>query len=197
MHGILEGWRFSMNSEPIRAGLACTMLTHFLVVPFTTLLPVFARDLLEVGANGQGLLVSAIGVGALLSAVLLTTGGDRLPKGLLMIVASIVYGFVLIAFAASPWFYLSMVVMFAAGICQVGTNALVQTVIQAHSPPQFRGRVMAIFGLNNVLMTAGSVVVSALAVAVGPRWAVAAMGAAGILSIAWLYFAMPGAKRIR
>jgi len=45
-----------------------------------TLLPVFARDILNVGATGKGLLLSAMGVGALFSSVLLASFGDRMPR---------------------------------------------------------------------------------------------------------------------
>jgi MFS family permease len=194
---ILEGWKFSLRSEPVRAGLLCTMLAHFFIVPFTTLLPVFARDLLQVGANGQGLLLTAMGIGALCSAALIASSGDTLRRGMLMLGASFVYGLVLVVFAASPWFELSLAVMLLAGLCQVGTNALVQTVIQAYSPADFRGRVMAIFSMHQVLITAGSVLISGLAVLMGPRWAVAGMGVAGSLAIVLMHVAMPRAARIR
>ena len=79
----------------------------------------------------------------------------------------------------------------------MGCNALVQTIIQAHSPPQFRGRVMALFSLNHVLAMAGGVVVSALAVAVGPRWAIALMGFTGAAGIAVLYLRNPGVRHLK
>ncbi len=67
---ILEGGAFSWNNETVRAGLWCVMLASFFIVPFTTLLPVFARDLLGAGATGQGFLLTAMGVGAFFSAAL-------------------------------------------------------------------------------------------------------------------------------
>jgi MFS family permease len=193
----LEGLRGAMRNDAVRAGVTCSLAAAFLIVPFMTLLPVYARDLLKVGANGQGMLVSTLGAGALASATLLASMGDRLPKGLLMLWAAFLYGFIAMAFAASPWFGLSLAIMFAAGTCQVGCNALVQSIVQAHSPPEFRGRVMALFSLNVVLSTAGGVVVSALAVAVGPRWAVALMGLTGAVTVAVLYLRNPGARHIR
>ena len=55
------------------------MLASLFIVPFTTLLPVFARDILNVGAAGQGLLLTAMGIGALGSAVMIATFGERMP----------------------------------------------------------------------------------------------------------------------
>jgi len=194
---IVEGWRFSWRNEAVRASLFCTMLASFFVVPFTALMPVFARDLLAVGANGQGLLLTAWGVGAFLSAALISLAGERLPRGMLMFGSVVLYGLVIMAFAASPWFYLSIVIMLLAGLCQPLSNALVQTVIQSHSPKELHGRTMALFSMHQVLITAGSVLLGALAVFVGPRWAVAMMGAVGVISILLVMMAMPKARHIR
>jgi len=194
---IVEGWKFSWRNEAVRASLFCTMLASFFVVPFTALMPVFARDLLAVGANGQGLLLTAWGVGAFLSAALISLAGERLPRGVLMFGSVVLYGLVVMAFAASPWFYLSIVIMLLAGLCQPLSNALVQTVIQSHAPKELHGRTMALFGMHHVLITAGSVLLGALAVLVGPRWAMALMGATGALSIVLIMAAMPKARHIR
>lgn len=194
---IVEGCRFSWKNQAVRAGLLCTMLGSFFVAPFTTLLPVFARDVLEVGANGQGLLVTAMGIGALCSAVLVASAGDRLPRGLLMLGSVALYGVILIVFAASHWFELSLAMMVIAGLCHVHSNALVQTVIQSHSPAELRGRTTAIFNLNQVLVTVGSMLIGSLALAMGARWAVAVMGAAGSLAMIVIFVKMPHARHIR
>ena len=90
-----------------------------------------------------------------------------------------VYGVSLVAFAASPWFGLSMALMVIIGFTNVCSHALVQTVIQTYSPAEFRGRTMAIFQLGQVVMTVGSIIIGSLAAFCGARWAVALMGAAG------------------
>ena len=194
---ILEGWKFSWRSEAVRTGLLCTMLASFFIAPFTTLLPVFARDLLGVGANGQGFLLTAMGVGALCSAILIASAGDRLPRGMLMLGSTALYGAMVMIFAASPWFQLSLVVMGIAGLCHVHSNALVQTVIQSYSPSEFRGRTTAIFSMNQVLVTAGSMLIGALSLLLGARWAAASMGAVGALAMVVIYVTMPRARHIR
>ena len=108
---IIEGWKFSWRNEVVRTALLIVMFVSLFIGPFTTLLPVFARDILQVGATGQGLLLTAMGVGAVCSAVLIASAGDRLPRGMLMLVSVMLYGFFTVMFAASPWFWLSMVLM--------------------------------------------------------------------------------------
>jgi len=166
-------------------------------VPFTTLLPVFARDILDVGATGQGLLLTAMGVGALGSAIIIAFFGDRMPRGIFMLGGVALYGISVVAFAASPWFQLSMALMVLVGFANVCSHALVQTVIQTYSPSEFRGRTMAIFHMSNVVMTLGSMLIGALAVVWGTPLAVMLMGLAGTLAMGAIHVALPSTRHIR
>jgi len=194
---IIEGWKFSWRNEVVRTALLIVMFVSLFIGPFTTLLPVFARDILQVGATGQGLLLTAMGVGAVCSAVLIASAGDRLPRGMLMLVSVMLYGFFTVMFAASPWFWLSMVLMVIVGLCHVHSHALVQTVIQSYSPTEFRGRTMAIFHMSQVVLTIGAMLFGALSSLVGAQWAVASMGAVGALIMSGIALALPGARFIR
>jgi predicted MFS family arabinose efflux permease len=194
---IVEGWTFSWRNEAVRAGLLIMMCASLFIIPFTTLLPVFARDLLGVGATGQGGLLTAMGLGALCSAVLLASLGDRLPRGLCMLGGVTGYGLSVVAFAASASFRLSLGLMTLVGLAHVSSHALVQTVVQTYSPSAFRGRTMAIFHMSSVVLTVGSMLAGTLAALMGARWAVAAMGATGALIMVMLGVALPHARRIR
>jgi len=196
-HSIVEGWKFSWHNQTVRAGILCTTIVCTLMFPFTTLLPVFARDLLGVGVEGQGLLLAAMGFGALASAATIALAGHRLARGRVMIDSSIVYGLALVVFAASPWYPLSIFAMIVAGLCHVHSNALVHTVVQSHSPPAYRGRTMALFNMSQMLSTAGSMLIGLLAVVLGSRGAVATMGIVGALGIVTLVFLMPRARQIK
>jgi MFS family permease len=194
---IIEGWTFSWRNEAVRAGLLIVMCASLFIMPFTTLLPVFARDLLGVGATGQGGLLTAMGMGAMCSAVLIASLGDRLPRGPLMLGGVTMYGLSVVAFAASGSFRLSLGLMIMVGLAHVSSYALVQTVIQTYSPSTFRGRTMAIFHMSSVVLTLGSMLAGTLAALVGARWAVASMGATGALIIVMIGVALPRARLIR
>ena len=194
---IIEGWKFSWKNETVRTALLVVMLASLFIVPFTALLPVFARDILEVGATGQGLLLTGMGVGALGSAVMIASVGDRMPRGLFMLAGVALYGLSIAAFAASSWFHLSILLMVVIGFANVCSHALVQTVIQTYSPSEFRGRTMSIFHMSNVVLTAGSVLIGALATLWGARWAVALMGMAGALAMLAMHLTLPRARDIR
>ncbi|MGZ8446048.1 MAG: MFS transporter, partial [Candidatus Binatia bacterium] len=197
IQSIVEGWKFSWQNVEVRTGLLVVIWASLFIIPFNTLLPVFARDVLGVGAKGQGLLLTSMGAGALASSVLIAALGDRMPRGRLMIGGVGVYGLLVAVFAMSTSFSLSMVLMAVMGLCHVASHALVQTVIQAYSPREFRGRTMALFHQTHVILMAGGLIIGALASAIGAQWAAALMSIAGTLSMLALYLFSPQARQIR
>jgi MFS family permease len=194
---IVSGWKFSWRKEEVRSSLLIVIVASLFMVPFSTLLPIFARDLLDVGAQGQGLLLTSMGIGAFGSAMIIATFGDRMPRGIMMLVGVMLYGVLVVVFSASPWFSLSMVLMAAIGLCHVSSHALVQTVIQSYSPPEFRGRAIAIFHMNQVLLLLGGMLIGALSAAIGAPWAAAAMSIVGTLCMVALFVFDPKARTIR
>ena len=194
---IVEGWRFSWRKDEVRSSLLIVTVASLFMVPFSTLLPVFARDILQVGAQGQGLLLTSMGVGALCSAMLIASAGDRMPRGILMLGGVMLYGALVVIFAASPWFSLSLVLMAVIGLCHVSSHALVQTVIQSYSPREYRGRALAIFHMNQVLMMLGGTLMGALSALIGAPWAAASLSIVGTVCMVGLYLFDPKARRIR
>jgi MFS family permease len=197
IRSIVEGWKFGWKNETVRAALLCVMLTSFFIVPFTTLLPVFARDLLQVGATGQGLLLTGMGLGAFFSAFLVANSGHRMARGKVMLASGVMYGVGAILFAVSDSFVLSFAAMLIAGVFHVYCNVLVNTVVQTYSPPEFRGRTMAIFSQHQAVITLAAMVFGVLAELSGPRASIVIMATLGILSVIALNVAMPNARRIR
>jgi MFS family permease len=194
---IVEGWKFSWRNDEVRISLVVVSIAMFLLIPFTTLLPVFARDILEVGARGQGLLLTAMGVGALFSSVIVASLGERMARGLVIIAGVALYGMLVVIFAASTSYPLSIVVMFLIGLCHVTSHALIQIVIQSYSPPEFRGRTMAIFHMTLVVHVLGAMFVGGLASLLGARWAVSSMSLAATAAMVAVYMLMPKARAIQ
>ena len=193
----VEALRFIRRSETVRTGMLVLMLASLLAMPFVTLLPVFARDILEAGPNGQGFLLSAMGIGALTSAVLIASFGDRLPKGVLMLLGAIVYGFTLVGLALTSWFVVFAGLMVVAGLCNVACNALIQTIVQANTPSELRGRIMAVYQQNQVVLTVGSMLAGALATAWGAQQALGSMGLACAVAALAIFALIPHARAIR
>ncbi|MEA2642793.1 MAG: hypothetical protein QOF51_4187 [Chloroflexota bacterium] len=193
----IQGWRYILHDPIIRSGMIVAMIPAFMGMPFTALLPVFARDVLAVGSQGQGLLLTFMGIGALSSAILIATVGDRLPKGKLMTAGMTLYGAAMIVFSHSFWFPLSLSMMFITGLCNVTSNALVQTVVQAHSPPELRGRIMGVFQQNQLLINLGALLAGSFATWWGAQVAVEIMGIGLVTTSIAAFFAFPTIRTLR
>jgi predicted MFS family arabinose efflux permease len=194
---ILEGWKFSWRNFEVRVSLLVVSIAMFLLIPFTTLLPVFARDILRVGAQGQGILLTCMGVGALFSSIFVAFLGDRLPRGLFMIGGVGVYGVLLAIFSASSSLTLSMALMFMIGLCHVTSHALIQIIIQSYSPSEFRGRTMAIFHMTQVILVIGAMFIGSLAALVGARWATTSLSVLATAAMIAIFGLIPRARRIK
>ena len=194
---VVDGWRVSWRVQEVRVGLLITGFASLFIIPFTTLLPVFARDILDVGAGGQGFLLSAMGIGAFSSAVLIASLGDQLPRGIVMLAGVTLYGITVALFALSPWFPLSVALMMVVGLFHVSSHALVQTVVQTYSPSEFRGRTSSMFQQSQVVLMVGSMILGSLATALGAPAAMATMGMLGALAMVGIFLALPVARTIR
>ena len=193
---IIEGWKFSWRTPEVRTGILIVIVAALFMIPFSTLLPVFARDLLHVGARGQGLLLTSMGIGALCSSILIASLGDRMARGIFMLGGVALYGVLVVIFSMSDWFPLSMGLMAIIGLCHVSSHALVQTVIQTYSPPEFRGRAIAIFHMTQVLLLIGGMAVGALSAMIGAPWAASSMSIVGTILMVLIYRLVPGARLI-
>ncbi|HEY3084471.1 MAG TPA: MFS transporter [Candidatus Dormibacteraeota bacterium] len=140
----------------------------------TTLLPLFADQVLHVGAHGFGFLLAAMGLGSLMGALTLAfvprLGSD--PRRQLWMAAIWVAG--LLEFAISRNFAVSLVTLFVAGYCQISFVAAANSRIQTITPDHLRGRVMALYAEALIgVGPLGATQAGALATLFGAPWAMA------------------------
>jgi MFS family permease len=197
LQGMRGGWIYAAGHETIRTNLLVSVVISFFGFSANSLLPVFAKDVLQVGPTGQGLLLTAMGLGGVASAFVLASVGDTLPKGLLMIGGVAVYGLANLAFSASPWFALSFALMLLLGCCNVAANTLNQTILQSVSAPEMRGRIMGIYQQHQVLIAAGGLAAGALASQVGAPWTVGSFGLACAVGAAAVFLRFPRVRALR
>jgi MFS family permease len=152
------------------------------------MLPIFARSVFNVGEVGYGTMLTVQGVGSLAGAILLTLTGDVRRKGLLVIFNMMLSAGALTLFALSPWYGLALGALFMAGVTQGITFITVPTVIQTHSAPEVRGRVMGIFFMVVLVFQLGWVVGGVLDSTIGSR-PTAAIAAGGLFGLAVLALA--------
>jgi len=165
-----QGLRFALGQEVPRLLIAIVALSALLSMPYTTLMPVFAQRVLWESARPVvaalcegplnafscrapealplGLLLTAVGVGAVLAALTVSSFPARTRRGVWLTLGSLGFPGMLIAFALSRSFLLSLGLMFLAGWFFVLQNALANTLLQLHTPDAYRGRVMAVYSMT-------------------------------------------------
>jgi MFS family permease len=141
-----------------------------------SLMPVFADEVLHVGAQGLGILMSATGAGALVGALVAASLGGFRRRGLLQLVMGIVYGVALALFAVSRQLALSLAFLFIGSACSMIFNSINQAFLQTLAPDEMRGRVLSVLTLTTFgLMPLGSMIAGAAA----EIWGASAVVAAG------------------
>lgn len=183
----LDGLRLAWRTPIFLTLLTVLGIVTFCTKPYTQFMPVFARDILQVGAPGLGLLLMAPGAGAIVGGLSLASI-RRFPKPhrLLMFLAG-GFGAAIFCFAGSQSFALSLFFLFIAGGFQTTFLSSVATLLQIHADESNRGRVMALFGLiNRGLGPMGSFPFGLIATALGAPWTVAACGVLAILSVGYV-----------
>ncbi len=178
-----EGLEFIRGNRLVRTLVWLIAAMSITALPFAMLLPVFARDVLRVGAPGLGWLMAASGVGSLASGVALAAGVVRVPRGRLLVGAGVSFAVLLAAFALSRTFWLSLVLLAGVGFAIILNNATVNALLQAVVPNRLRGRVMSVYVFMFLGMTPiGALQAGALARLVGAPGALLG-GAAAFLAI--------------
>jgi MFS family permease len=135
----------------------------------SALVTIFARDILHVGPDGLGLLLSSVGAGAIVGTIALVAAGNVRRKGALMIASGALYAAGLLGFAVSTSFTLSMVVLFVLGVADSGWGAMRNTIAQLATADAYRGRVMSMITVTSRGLTnAGQIETGAIVASIGP-----------------------------
>ncbi|OGR92517.1 MAG: hypothetical protein A2992_08590 [Elusimicrobia bacterium RIFCSPLOWO2_01_FULL_59_12] len=142
---IREGFGYLATEKSLAWVLVTMAATTLLGIPLVTLLPVFARDILKVGATGLGILVGAFGAGAVFSGILVAFLGDFRGKGLFVMRSALLFVGAMIGFAVSLNMLVSVICLFLAGFAMVGYASVINTMIQSAVPDHLRGRAMSLF----------------------------------------------------
>ncbi|HEY2989850.1 MAG TPA: MFS transporter [Candidatus Binatia bacterium] len=182
---LIEGTRYIARTRPIRALLALLGVTGLFGMTYMTLMPIFAAKIHGGGADVMGLMLGAVGLGALAGALFLARRVELRGLGRIIMVTTIGFGFGLVVFSASHLFWLSLVILLGVGFCWMVLIAACNTVLQALAEDEMRGRVMSVFSMMLVGMAPfGSLI---------GGWLADRIGAPLVVAIGGLFCAVAGA----
>jgi MFS family permease len=163
MRSIVAGLAFVVQDRDIRTLMILAHGPLTLGMPYMSLMPIFAQDVLHGGAQLQGLLLTIIGIGSVLGSLGVASMRRRYSYGHSVVLGALAFGVTLFGFASARTIPLSALCAFGVGVCVVAYQTQNQTLLQLLAPREMRGRVMSIFLLNRGLVPLGTFIAGVLA----------------------------------
>lgn len=214
---LAEGLRFIIGQRAILVLTSLVAVSAFLSMPYSTLMPVFAGDVLRGSAQPVvhflcdgvhplmrcrapealplGILLTTVGVGALIGALAVASLPDRIRRGRWLTAGNLAFPALLLGFAASRSFFVSLLLLFGVGVSFVMQNSLANTLLQIVTPDEVRGRVMSLYTLTfQGFMRMGGLQAGLVADTIGASLAV---GLGALLSLAYGVFVAVRFPRVR
>jgi MFS family permease len=171
---ITEGFNYLRSNSQLFSTVALSYVVAMIGAPYATFVPVFATNVLHVGATGFGLLAAAPGIGATTAGLWLASLGDYRPSFFWMCVFVLAYGIFLGLFAWSHYFIFSLGLLVSVGFCFIAFRACLNTALQSATPPHLLGRVLSFFFMDRGLWSIGGLLLGSSASVVGINWTVGA-----------------------
>jgi len=192
---IKEGFKYILGNRTILLVVLFFIASVLLVNPLQMLMPVFAKDILKVGVEGQGTLMSLMGAGSIAVSLLLASLPSR-RRGLILLISNICMGVAIIIFAFSSLWPLSMIMMVLIGIGRIGADACGNTLIQSYTDPAILGRVNSIIMVSFGLGGSGSLIIGLLAESIGAPWSLGIFAIILIITSIAAVFFLPGLRKL-
>ena len=192
-----EGFVYAFGFAPIRAVLLLLALVSMMGMPYSVLMPVFAKDVLHAGPHAFGFLMGASGVGALAGALYLASRNSVLGLGIIIPLAASIFGAGLVAFSFARVLPLSLGLMLVIGFGMIVQMASSNTILQTIVDEDKRGRIMSFYTMAFMGMTPfGSLLAGTLAGKIGAPNTLLIGGAACLLGAGVFAAKLPELRKI-
>ncbi len=192
---LLAGFRYILHEKVVLGAISLDLFA-VLLGGAVALMPIFAKDILEVGPEGLGLLRAAPGIGAIVTALWLARFPIRDRAGVILFIFVAGFGFFTMLFGLSTSAWLSIPLLALIGACDMVSVSIRETIMQLWTPDSVRGRVNAVnsvfIGASNEL---GEFRAGMMAAVIGAQAAVVFGGAATMAVAAIWSRTFPGLRR--
>ena len=193
---VAEGLRYVKGEQLLWSALLIAVIFNITGFSFhTTLVPIFARDVLDRDSVGFGILISSFGIGGLVGSMFWASIPDPKHTGMFCILAVCAWHATMIVFAASTHFYLSVGILVVTGMMFSSSLVLVLTVLMKTGRPEFRGRLMGLRTLAIYAHAFGSLAAGAMAGSLGAPATAVLSGIFGISMMIALALIAPKLRR--
>ncbi|HEY40547.1 MAG TPA: MFS transporter [Dehalococcoidia bacterium] len=194
MKDALDGFRYLRGERTLLSLLIVGLLPVILAMPYVNFLPVFQKEVFQVGEAELGLMMSMVGGGAVAGALLVASLTDYKYKGRVLVISGLGFGvtLTLLGVVAGPeTFVLSLVVLVFTGAFGTAFMALNQALMLTITPPEMRGRVAGLFMMTFGLQPFGAMPIGILIDAAGAPPVIACFGGATLLFFIIVTIFMP------
>ena len=185
LKNLAEGVAYVRGEEIFFKIISVAFVHATFVMGYVFMLPVFAKDVLDVDAARLGVLTSAPGVGSLIGLVTFNWIHRRFADGTVMILGLTLFSASLIGFANSDWYWASWGLLAVVGMAHIYYQTSSQVVLQTLVPEELRGRVMSLYAMLWSLMLLGGTLLNFVAGVLGPERTLTG-GAVIVLLYTWL-----------
>jgi len=188
---LVEGYRYIWRTPDIRAMLSVDIIPIALGMSYSTMAPAIARDVLGMGAEGLGYLLTANGIGSLTGTLLVAMLSGMRNRGRVVVLGVGAFGAILVVFGLSGSIWLSIPTIIMLGLVYSTYGTMNDTLLQTNVDDEYRGRVMATYSMFWGLSPIGGLLAGTLAAYVGIQWAVAINGLLVLVYVPYLWFGTP------
>jgi MFS family permease len=193
---IRTGLGYVLAERSIRTLLVNIAVMSIFGLPIITLLPVFTRDVMGQGAREYGWMMSAVGGGALIGALVVATFAARMPKGLVLGWAATVFGALVIGIGLVHSLGVALVLLTLLGAAMITMTALTNTLLQTLAHDELRGRVVSAYTFAYVgMMPFGSLLAGTVADLLGVPVALLIGGSISLVASAILLLRSPSMRQ--
>ena len=194
--GVFDGVRLMASRPDLRGLFLLAAIPMFFVFPYIGFFNVFARDIFKIGAQGLGLFMAVSGCGAVVGSLLVASRQTIQGAGKILIMTTVMYGFVVGIVAFSTHLWLSLPMMFLGSLLGSAFMGANNVLLQHRVSDEFRGRVMGAYMLTWGLMPLGALPMGLAADRFGVQIAVASGAVISTVLTAALGLASPAVRDI-
>lgn len=162
-----EGFSYIWHSPVILSSIIAAYTFAVFVITYQRFLPVFAKEVLNVGPRGLGILMAAPGLGGIIALIFIASVGEKWRKDALLWITTTLTPLFLILFCLSGSFPLSVGLLVLVGAGQISFRTISRVIIQIEAPRDLLGRVMSVFNMDQGMRSVGSMVMGASATIFG------------------------------
>ena len=191
LRNLLEGFAYVKSNRTILATILVTVLLNLLLFPYQQLVPVIAKDVLNVGPALMGMLLSAEGMGALFGGVLIASAGNMTHHGRIYVGGSMIGLVGLLAFSFSQWYALSFPIMLIMGLGTAGFGTMQATIVMLTAKEDMRGRALGVMTIAIGAGPIGSLMIGAVADVTSVPFAIGLNASIGIVALSLVWLLMP------